>query len=65
MRRGDRVTLDLQDDPGKPRPALIIQSGLYGTHPSVAILPVTGEFRNALLFRIQVNPTELNGQTKP
>ena len=32
---------------GKPRPALIIQSDLFDEHPSVTILPVTGELRDA------------------
>jgi mRNA interferase MazF len=65
MRRGDLVTVALQDDLGKPRPALVIQSDLFDAHPSVAVLPVTGELRNAPLFRIPVNPTEQNGLTKP
>ena len=65
MRRGDLVTVALQGDLGKPRPALVIQSDLFDAHPSVAILPVTGELRNTPLFRIPVNPTEHNGLTKP
>ena len=65
MRRGDLVTVALQGDLGKPRPALVIQSDLFDAHPSVTILPVTGELRNAPLFRIPVNPTEQNGLTKP
>ena len=65
MRRGDLVTVALQGDPGNPRPALVIQSDLFDAHPSVTILPVTGELRNAPLFRIQLNPTEQNGLTKP
>ena len=65
MRRGDLVTVALQDDLGKPRPAMVIQSDLFDAHPSVTILPVTGELRNAPLFRIAVNPTEQNGLTKP
>ena len=65
MRRGDLVTVALQGGLGKPRPALIIQSDLFDAHPSVAILPVTGELRNTPLFRIPVNPTEQNGLTKP
>ena len=65
MRRGDLVTVALQGDPGKPRPVLIIQSDLSDAHLSVAILPVTGELRNAPLFRIPVKPTEQNGLTKP
>jgi len=65
MRRGDLVTVALQGDLGKPRPALVIQSDLFDTHPSITILPVTGELRSAPLFRIAVNPSELNGLAKP
>jgi mRNA interferase MazF len=65
MRRGDLVTVALQGDLGKPRPALIIQSDLFDTHPSVTILPVTSELRDAPLFRIAVTPTESNGLSKP
>ncbi len=65
MRRGDLVTVALQGDLGKPRPALIIQSDLFDVHPSVSILPVTSELRDAPLFRILVNPSELNGLSKP
>jgi mRNA interferase MazF len=65
MRRGDLVTVALQGDLGKPRPALIIQSDLFDTHPSVTILPVTCELRVAPLFRIAITPSELNGLSKP
>ena len=65
MRRGDLVTIALQGDLGKPRPALIIQSDLFDAHPSVTILPVTGELRDAPLFRIAVQPNEKNGLSKP
>ena len=64
MRRGDVVAVALQGDLGKPRPALVIQSDLFDVHPSVTILPVTSELREAPLFRIAVNPSELNGLTK-
>jgi mRNA interferase MazF len=65
VRRGDLVTIALQGDLGKPRPALVIQSDLFDAHPSVTILPVTGELRDAPLFRITVQPNELNGLSKP
>lgn len=65
MRRGDLVAVALQGDLGKPRPALIIQSDLFDTHPSLTILPVTSTLRAAPLFRIAVKPSELNGLTKP
>ena len=65
MRRGDLVTIALQGDLGKPRPALVIQSDLFDVHPSVTILPVTSELRDAPLFRIPVQPGEGNGLSKP
>lgn len=65
MRRGDLVTIALQGDYGKPRPALVIQSDLFDVHPSVTILPVTSELRDAPMFRITVNPDDGNGLGKP
>jgi mRNA interferase MazF len=61
MRRGDLVTVALQGAYGKPRPALVIQSDLFDAHPSVAVLPVTSELRDAPLFRIRVEPDAKNG----
>ena len=54
------MTVALQGDYGKPRPALIIQSDLFAEHPSVTVLPVTSERRNAPLFRIDVEPSADN-----
>jgi mRNA interferase MazF len=65
MRRGDLVTIALQGDYGKPRPALIVQSDLFNEHPSVTILPVTSEPRRLPLFRVPVNPSQANGLNKP
>lgn len=65
MKRGDLVTVALPGDLGKPRPALVIQSDLFNEHPSVTILPITSELREAPLFRILVNPSEQNGLRKP
>ncbi|ANE56425.1 type II toxin-antitoxin system PemK/MazF family toxin [Methylomonas sp. DH-1] len=65
MRRGDLVTVALQGDLGKPRPALLIQSDLFDAHPSVTILPVTGELRDAPLFRIPLAANEHTGLSKP
>ncbi len=64
MRRGDLVTVALQGSYGKPRPALVIQSDLFNEHPSVTILPVTGELRNAPLVRVTVEPNRENGLDK-
>ena len=58
------MTIALPGDYGKPRPALVIQSDLFNAHPSVSILPVTGELRDAPLFRIVVEPSDSNGLRK-
>ena len=65
MRRGDLVTVALQGDLGKPRPALVIQADLFEAHPSVTLLPVTSALRAAPLFRIAVSPGDLNGLSRP
>ena len=65
MRRGELVTVALQGDLGKPRPALVIQSDLFNeTHPTVTLLPVTSEIRSAPLFRVTVEPSASNGLRK-
>lgn len=64
MKRGDLVTIALQGDYGKPRPALIIQSDLFNEHPSVTILPVTSELRDVPLFRVRLEPSGANGLQK-
>ena len=61
MKRGDLVTLALSGAYGKPRPALIVQSNLFDAHPSVTVLPVTSELRDLPLFRIRVEPSQVNG----
>lgn len=65
MRRGDLVTIALQGDYGKPRPAVVIQSDLFDEHPSVTVLPVTGELMDAALYRIRIEPDAFNGLQKP
>ena len=65
MKRGDLVTIALQGDYGKPRPALVIQSDLFSEHPSVVILPVTSELRDTPLFRVTIGPNEINGLSRP
>lgn len=65
MRRGEFVTVSLQGDLGKPRPALVIQSDLFNeAHPTVTLLPVTGEIRSAPLLRVTVEPSDSNGLKK-
>ena len=61
LKRGDIVTVALQGDYGKPRPAMIIQSDFFSEHPSITILLITSELRHAPLFRITIEPTPENG----
>lgn len=65
MKRGDLVTVALQGDYGKPRPALVIQSDFFDVHPSVTVLPVTGGLRDTPLFRVTLQPDDDNGLSKP
>ena len=64
MRRGDFVTIAMQGDFGKPRPALVIQTDHFNEHPSVTVLPVTGTLVAAPLLRITVQADEASGLTK-
>ena len=64
VKRGDVVTIALQGDYGKPRPALVVQSDLFDAHPSVTILPITSELRDTPLFRLDVDPNDTNGLRK-
>lgn len=61
MRRGDLVTVALQGDYGKPRPALIIQGDYFNAHPSCTVLPITSELREAPQFRVAIEPNDRNG----
>jgi mRNA interferase MazF len=65
VKRGDLVTIALQGDFGKPRPALVIQSDFFDAHPSVTVLPVTSDLRETPLFRVTLEPGAANGLQKP
>lgn len=61
-RRGDLVTVAIQGNFGKPRPALVIQSDLFNeSHPTVMLCLVSSDLREAPLFRLTVGPTVENG----
>ncbi len=64
MKRGQLVTVVLPGAYGKPRPALILQSDLFASHPSVVVVPITSELRQTPLFRIALSPTPKNGLKK-
>lgn len=64
VKRGDVVTVALQGDLGKPRPARVVQSDLFEPHPSVVLLPITSELRDLPLFRLRVEPSISNGLSR-
>lgn len=64
MKRGNLVTIVMQGDCGKPRPALVIQADEYSEHTSVTILPVTSRIVDAPLLRVELHPNDTNGLTK-
>lgn len=65
MKRGDLVTVAVQGEFGKPRPALVIQTDLFRQHASVTVLPVTGTLFATPLLRVTVRPDARNGLDKP
>ena len=65
MRRGDLVTITLQGDFGKPRPALVVQSDLFNAdHATVSVLPITSAIIGTPVFRITIEPSAANGLLK-
>jgi mRNA interferase MazF len=61
MRRGDLVTIALQGEFGKPRPALVIQSDLFSGTATVTVLVKSSTLIAAPLFRLTISPTPENG----
>ena len=64
MKRGDFVTVALQGDFGKPRPALVVQADQFDAHATATVLLVSSTLIDAPLFRITVQPDEANGLRK-
>ena len=65
MRRGDLVTVALQGDFGKPRPALVIQSDFFADHATVTVLPMASTVTQAPLIRLPIEPSSDNGLHEP
>src|ERR1035437_9585491 len=61
MMRGDFVTIAMQGDFGKPRPALVIQADQFDELATVTVLPVTSALVAAPLLRITIQPSVGNG----
>ena len=62
MKRGDVVICAAPAEYGKPRPAVVVQSGLFnGTHSSVVVCLITSHLEDAPLFRIPVPAGKATG----
>ena len=58
--RGALVTVALQGDYGKPRPAVVIQSDYFADLGTVVVLPVTSTLVDAPLLRLTLVPSDIN-----
>ena len=66
MKRGDFVTVALQGDFDKPRPALVVQSDKFNdVYATVTVLPVSSESVDAPLLRITLQPDAQNNLQRP
>ena len=67
MKRGDIVVLNLGNNIGKPRPALIIQADLLNESrvlTTTIVIPLTSTLLNMEFMRYTIEPTATNGLTK-
>lgn len=65
LRRGDIVTVALEGDHGKPRPALIVQSDQFTASTHVAVLLLTSFQVDAPLLRMAIAATAETGLAGP
>jgi mRNA interferase MazF len=49
------------DDPGEPRPAIILQDDAFDATASITVCPLTTHQVDAPLIRLAVEPSERNG----
>ena len=65
MKRGDLVTIAMQGDFGKPRPALVLQSDVFSNiHETVSVALLSSNLIQAPIFRLNVMPDDRNGLTR-
>jgi mRNA interferase MazF len=66
MKRGNIVTVAMQGDFGKPRPALVLQSDVFSDiHGTVTVALISSEIVQAPIFRLDIEPNQANGLTQP
>ena len=64
LKRGDIVSVALQGDFGKPKPAVVVQSDLFSEHATVTVLPVTSTLLEAPLLRLDLESYAENSLKK-
>jgi mRNA interferase MazF len=64
MKYGDLVTIALQGEFGKPRPALVIQSNNFSNHSTITVLLLTSTIIKAPLLRMTLEPDGENNLQK-
>lgn len=52
MNRGDFVTIAMQSNLGKPRPALVSQSDQFNEHATVTVLLLSSTLANAAMLEV-------------
>ncbi len=57
------MTVALQGEQGKPRPALVVQADAFSDLADVSMLPITSTLVNVPLLRLDLAPSEANGLT--
>jgi mRNA interferase MazF len=65
MKRGDLVTIAMQGDLGKPRPALVIQSDRLNETDTITVLPLSSSITDTPILRVSIQPNEKNKLGKP
>lgn len=59
------MSVALQGDYGKPRPALVIQADQFAGLGTIVILPLTSTIIDAPLLRLTLEPSAENGLRRP
>jgi len=65
MKRGEIITVAIQGDYGKPRPAVVIQSDWLDDTDSVLVCLVTTTRRDAPLYRLDLSANRETGLREP
>ena len=65
VRRGDLITVAVNDDCGKPRPALVVQSDYLPETDSILVCPLTTTIRDVPIYRLALPANAATGLRQP